>query len=423
MKFGAQILIVDVVQNQHANLDSFPFRYGIHFSKTTALKLFDCSNYEWEIYERKFKVTASFIGNDGKIERGSFVLFITDFPNPRVGTIIREDTKTEFFLSELLRSLRVNGKVSTNDFLDWHPLYLSGEANTFEKLSLLYAAKSKHPISAETADLIAEAKSQASDSYETLLEEKEREIARLKLEKENAEGIAEEMFEIYESTERELDVTNKKLLETETEKNKIKTIAEKAVLGLHERNSTITKQKAELAKKNAEIEVFNARLIKLAQQHPQYDGSKVEISTVGLLERVEKRKRVKSNGEEVACVFLQFAAGLPERKMDEVFDPQDLIFEKAKKLVGEQVVTITWRPEIFRSTHWFRDIFLWDENLPKGTSHSSTNQIADPVSGTYLNCPFNDKDECKSLGGKWDPNMKKWFVPYGVDTTPFKKWL
>lgn len=423
MKFGAQVLIVDVVQNHHANLDSFPFRYGIHFLKTTALKLFDCSNYEWEIYEKKFKVTASFIGNNGKIERGSFVLFITDFPNPRVGTVMREDTKTEFFLSELLRSLRVNGKVSTSDFLDWHPLYLSGEANTFEKLSLLYAAKSKHPISDATTDLIAEAKSQAGDSYKTLLEEKELEIARLKVEKENAEGIAEEIIEIYESTERELGITNKKLLETETKKNEIKIIAEKAVEGLHERDKKITKQEAELAEKNAEIENFNARLVKLAQQHPQYDGSKVEISTVGLLEGVQKRKRVKSNGEEVDCVFLQFANGLPERKMDEIFDPQDLIFEKAKKLVGEQVVTITWRPEIFRSTHWFRDIFLWDENLPKGTNHSPAKERAKPDLGTYLSCPFNDKDECKSLGGKWDPNMKKWYVPQGVDTTPFKKWL
>jgi len=412
-----------VVVDHHANQDSFPFRFGIHFPKTTAIKLFDCSDYQWEIFEKKFKVKASFVGNGSKVERGTFVLVFTHFPNPRVVTVMRDDTKTEFFLSELLRSLRLNGGLTVDDFLKWHPLYLTGEANTFEQLSLLYAAKSENTNSKKVDTLITNAKSQARDGYDALLKDKEREIARLKLEKENAEGIAEEAIEIYKVTERELDVTNKKLLETETEKNKIKTIAEKAVLGLHERDSTITKQKAELAKKNAEIEVFNARLIKLAQQHPQYDGSKVEISTVGLLERVEKRKRVKSNGEEVACVFLQFAAGLPERKMDEVFDPQDLIFEKAKKLVGEQVVTITWRPEIFRSTHWFRDIFLWDENLPKGSSHSSTKQIAEPVSGTYLNCPFNDKDECKSLGGKWDPNMKKWFVPHGVDTTPFKKWL
>ena len=47
--------------------------------------------------------------------------------------------------------------------------------------------------------------------------------------------------------------------------------------------------------------------------------------------------------------------------MDEVFDPQDIIYSKAQNLIGENVATITWKPEIFRATHWFRDIFLWME--------------------------------------------------------------
>jgi len=42
---------------------------------------------------------------------------------------------------------------------------------------------------------------------------------------------------------------------------------------------------------------------------------------------------------------------------------------------------------------------------------------------TYLNCPFDDKEECKSLGGKWDGDAKKWFVPEGVELEPFSKWL
>lgn len=41
----------------------------------------------------------------------------------------------------------------------------------------------------------------------------------------------------------------------------------------------------------------------------------------------------------------------------------------------------------------------------------------------YLNCPFSEKDECKKLGGVWDPIEKKWFVPAGVDTAKFKKWI
>ncbi|MCR2100892.1 DUF5710 domain-containing protein [Campylobacter upsaliensis] len=40
----------------------------------------------------------------------------------------------------------------------------------------------------------------------------------------------------------------------------------------------------------------------------------------------------------------------------------------------------------------------------------------------YLNVPFKDKDEAKSLGAIWDKNAKKYFVPYYLDFTPFIKW-
>ena len=42
---------------------------------------------------------------------------------------------------------------------------------------------------------------------------------------------------------------------------------------------------------------------------------------------------------------------------------------------------------------------------------------------TYLNCPYDDKDECKALGARWDPERKKWFVPEGVELELFSKWI
>ena len=42
---------------------------------------------------------------------------------------------------------------------------------------------------------------------------------------------------------------------------------------------------------------------------------------------------------------------------------------------------------------------------------------------TYLNCPFEEKDECKSLGARWDGDAKKWYVPEGVEISKFSKWL
>ena len=42
---------------------------------------------------------------------------------------------------------------------------------------------------------------------------------------------------------------------------------------------------------------------------------------------------------------------------------------------------------------------------------------------TYLIVPIEQKDEVKSLGAKWDPARKAWFVPDGVDLSVFLVWV
>ena len=40
-----------------------------------------------------------------------------------------------------------------------------------------------------------------------------------------------------------------------------------------------------------------------------------------------------------------------------------------------------------------------------------------------LKVPFNEKDQAKSLGARWNAEAKFWYVPQGVDAAPFEKWL
>ena len=161
----------------------------------------------------------------------------------------------------------------------------------------------------------------------------------------------------------------------------------------------------------------------ISKQNPQYDGSDVEISTVARLIGVDRKKRIKANGRSVACVFLSFEGDLPTRKMDEIFDPQDLIFNKAKNLIGEMVVTTTWKPEIFKATHWFRDIFLWSGTNIQEQKFNGSRAAESSDGKTYLNCPFSEKDECKALGAKWDSTVKKWYVPESLNLENFAKWI
>ena len=39
-----------------------------------------------------------------------------------------------------------------------------------------------------------------------------------------------------------------------------------------------------------------------------------------------------------------------------------------------------------------------------------------------LNCPYKDRLECKSFGGKWDTKKTTWYVPAGIDILKFTKW-
>ena len=43
--------------------------------------------------------------------------------------------------------------------------------------------------------------------------------------------------------------------------------------------------------------------------------------------------------------------------------------------------------------------------------------------GLVLNVPFREKDQAKALGARWDPELKKWFVPKGADERPFQRWI
>jgi ssDNA-binding Zn-finger/Zn-ribbon topoisomerase 1 len=42
---------------------------------------------------------------------------------------------------------------------------------------------------------------------------------------------------------------------------------------------------------------------------------------------------------------------------------------------------------------------------------------------TILECPFAEKDQAKALGARWEPSLKKWYVPAGMDLTPFGRWM
>ncbi len=45
------------------------------------------------------------------------------------------------------------------------------------------------------------------------------------------------------------------------------------------------------------------------------------------------------------------------------------------------------------------------------------------MTNVYLKVDFAEKDQVKLLGGRWDNDVKKWYIPSGLDLNNFSKWL
>lgn len=41
----------------------------------------------------------------------------------------------------------------------------------------------------------------------------------------------------------------------------------------------------------------------------------------------------------------------------------------------------------------------------------------------YIDCPYNEKEIVKEIGGRWDPHKKKWYFTNKNDVEKFKPWL
>ena len=102
---------------------------------------------------------------------------------------MRNEIETEHHLSALLTGLRKEGKLTPYDFLKLHPKYLSGETNTFYKLSQeIHKSSNLNLSDFDIKQIIEEADKKAKIDFE--------EIQRLK----KVAQDALELIDIAENT-------------------------------------------------------------------------------------------------------------------------------------------------------------------------------------------------------------------------------
>jgi hypothetical protein len=131
--------IVTVQHQEHANLDSFPFRYGFSQQKDFQLFLKFDSPITKTYKNRKKIDNAQFTNpNNGQEERGNFIIS----KNNDVITVIREDENVDETLSSAVKVFRKYRYVTVEELINYfHPLYIEEKIKTHEDFKKYWLKK------------------------------------------------------------------------------------------------------------------------------------------------------------------------------------------------------------------------------------------------------------------------------------------
>ena len=302
--------IVLVLKKGHANLDSFPFRYGFTQVKDFNLIIqYDSKPIVQSQDSKKgnnLRINdASFLNPINKNERlhGTFVI---KEKSRRVVTVIRKDNGVEKSLSKALRVFRKYEYVQVSELIDYfHPLYMNGDIKTHQDFKKYWIDKNS-----DDPKIIAEMESDLANVYKELdKEQAAHEETKKKLKKEQAEH------------EKQKKLTDQERKRAEELERKIKELESKATQSDTYENGRV-------------IDEWNPGKFKLVYAYWGHQGVKSQNAVILLL-----------CGEDGIgfTVANNWEKGLQER------------FELAQLLTGRNIRYSTWRKDLY-SKKWFKNI-------------------------------------------------------------------
>jgi hypothetical protein len=187
---------VTIKCNEHANLDSFPFRYGFSFDQDTQLELEDVRNQNnFKNEKGRYHIDANFVNpKTNKINKGHFVLIENSINT--VATVWRLDSgstrQAEHVLSETLKAARLKKLITVVDLINMHDQGLKSHFEFSEFLAKKWSQKIANEIIKEAEDKVntlSEALRKTvgeRDKYKKELNLKSKELEEYKKEQEEA---------------------------------------------------------------------------------------------------------------------------------------------------------------------------------------------------------------------------------------------
>ncbi len=317
---------VMVNKSAHANMDSLPLRFGIHFKTDQLLTLNVVKEMGADPQHRdRFHVEAVFKDpthptSDDML--GHFVLEqrVGD-TYPSLVTVWRNDRDTEWGLSTTMTKLRRAGFLTVERLLEMHPRYLAGEVVDSAGLVMhLSTSIAKNDV-ARFQDVAANARAETAIAIKNL----ERAREDLEIERNRVE--------------------------------KMKALASEAIDVVIKHEQTIATKQEEIDALHTRIKEDEARYL-LETASAVRDGSVATLSSADTLIEVLEAQLVRGS----SCTVLVMGDGKKLHMKTSTFDKDGSITKKAKGLVGSKVRTTCWDP-IGAPGKWsrqgyFRNIYL-----------------------------------------------------------------
>lgn len=324
---------VTVRHTEHANMDSLPLRFGLHYLTDTEVELSECEDRGIDYRDKARHHYDGYLRDPQKpLSKGLFGHFIVvDSQSTGRWTLITAwrdgDSDAEFFLSQTLRNLREDGTLNPETLLRMHPLYLKGEVNSSAALVKFLA------------------KDMAKDDIARLVESEKR--SRIETEKVLAE-ISRAKQDTLEANAREAMA---------------KSVAYEAIEAVEGLEKITASLEQDNQAKDEEIRLLKERETKrYAQEETQAQAqqSTATLSTLDTLVRVDEN--VSHRGSN--CTVITLGDGSKRYLKKVTFDPSGVVTARVKSMLHKRVRTTCWDP-IQEPGKWsrqgyFRNIYQLD---------------------------------------------------------------
>lgn len=201
-------LEVVVLSSEHANCDSLPLRYCMHFQRDTTITLKRIEISRKPQYKQdRVALDAYFDDSAGNEQFGHFVIGErSGFDKPVLITVWRHDANTEEHLSDVMSNLRKRGTLSPSALIELHPEYLGGTLRTHDDLVLLLATR----MSMEQVKRMREVVAATVKSTNATIARREAELAR-------ATQVTEELKVVIIGKDQALDQASEEIRKRDDE--------------------------------------------------------------------------------------------------------------------------------------------------------------------------------------------------------------